>query len=161
MKWLGAALLIAASYLCGEMISHEEKKKLIAVDSLISLLYFMQRKMISERMPLYEIFNSFSDGYLEQSGFLPLIRSHRTETNRLWEEAIRLLPLENDIISELERFGRELGRLALDEQEKRTNACAELLNRERDKLKSALPAKQKSARAVSLLIGMMAAILLL
>ncbi len=161
MKWIGAAMIILASYLCGEMLSREEKKKLSAVESLISLLSFMQRRITAERAPLYEIFASFSDGFLEQTGFLPLMRSHRTETNRLWSDAIMLLPLENDIGKELSRFGNELGRLALDEQENRIAICLDMLSAERDRLKSILPAKQKSAKAVSLLIGAMTAILLL
>ena len=161
MKWFGAAIIIIVSYLCGNLLSSEENKKLVCLDSLIALLGFMLRRISSERTPLYEIFVSFSDAFLEERGFLPLMRSHRGETNRLWIEAIDLLPLERETQNELARFGTDLGRLNLDEQEKRIMACTDMLVYERDKLKSILPAKQKSIRAVCLLIGVMTAILLL
>lgn len=161
MKWAGAIILVAASYLCGQALSGEDGKKLSAIEAMAELLKYIRRRMWTERLPLYQIFSAYEDDFLEKIGFLELMRSHRTHINNRWKQALNLLPLEKEVFGELLRFGNELGLLPLEEQIKRLDGCMDFLENEKAKLAKALPPKQKTTKTVCLLCGLLAAILLI
>lgn len=161
MKWAGAILLVASSYICGFFIAAEENKKLKALDSLCALLEYIKRRMVAQKMPLYVMFSNFSDEYLEETGFLPLIRSARCGTDRLWAEGLEKLPLSKEIYSELKHFGEELGLLPLDAQTVRLDVCLQALEQARSEMRQGLQAKKKSIKTVALLFGLLTAIILL
>lgn len=161
MKWLGAVFIVAASYLCGFILARGEGEKARVLDSVISLLKYMRRRISAERAPLYNIFSSFNDARLEEAGFLEIMRSRTDKLNLLWKSALETLYIEGEARQELLRFGEDMGMLSLDEQEKRIDVCLDLLCSERDKSLAGLPARQKSQKTVCLLIGLLAAILLL
>lgn len=161
MNWLGAVILVASAYFCGIGIAKNEGEQLKALDSLIKLLDFMRRRMSAERIPLYSVFASFSDSYLEVSDFLPLMRSCRNSPADLWQKGIMALPIEGDARTELLHLGESLGTLPLDQQLKRIDSCVSVLNISRNSLREALPKRQKSIKTVSLLIGALTAIILL
>lgn len=161
MKWLGALLIVAASYFCGGFLAHGEKERVQSLESMTALLKYMRRRISAERAPLYNIFASFSDARLEETGFLAIMRSRTGELNSLWKSALETLCLDGEAEAELLRFGEDMGRLPLDEQEKRIDICLDMLYTERDKIRAGLPAKQKSKKTVCVLAGLLAAILLL
>lgn len=161
MNWIGALLLVTASYFGGTLVAHREGDRLSALDSLISLLSYMHRRMSAERTPLYELFSDYGDAFLENAGFLPALRAHRNGLPAVWRDALKTLPLDREDRAELTRFGENLGMLTLEEQIKRLDACRELLGESRGKLRETLPAKQKSIRTVALMLGLTAAIILL
>jgi len=71
------------------------------------------------------------------------------------------LPLDKYAKAELCQLGRDMGILSLEEQEKRIDACREALSQQREEIKNGLQGKQKSIRTVSILSGLLTAILLL
>lgn len=161
MNWLGALLVVTASYLCGVSLARDEGNRLKTLDSLISLLSYMRRRMSAERVPLYEIFAEFNDGFLEHNGFLDILRSHRHGIALLWHQAVSILPVDAEIKNELIRFGNSLGILPLDEQLKRLDALISFVSDKRSELRASLPDKQKSIKTICLLLGLMASIILL
>ena len=142
-------------------MANEAKERLRALNSVIELLSFMRRRIISARAPLHDIFSQAEDKFLEKCGMLPLLQGHRHITYELWEEAIGLVPLDEYCRKEILYLGKDMGVLPLDDQEKRISACIEALSARRDMIKSRLPEKQKTAKTLSLLSGLLAVILLL
>lgn len=161
MNWLGAVLLVGATYFLGARLSEAERDRMKTLDSIIMFLTYMRRKMVYERTPLFDIFSRFSDRNLEKNGFLPCLRSHCSDLGMLWSKAIALLDFDLQISGELKYFGESLGGLPLDEQIKRLDSCLEALENKRDSLQKQLPSKQKSIKTVCLLFGLMTAIILL
>ncbi len=160
MKLLGAAIIISVCCYIGFSTAKSEADKAKTVDSVLNLLSYMKRRISAERTPVFDIFSSFSDEYLEKIGFLPILRSHRYISNDLWKEALSALALSEEVKNELMHFGAELGSLPLEEQLKRIKSCADFLDSERAFLREALPKKQKSIKAFWLLSGILAAIIL-
>ncbi len=160
MKWVGAFIITAVFYSIGIILARGESDKARAIDSLSSLLTYMKRRISAERTPTFDIFASFSDGFLEERGFLAILRSHRFETANLWVDAAETIPVSGETKTELIRFGAELGSLPLDEQLKRIDSFKEFLEAERASLREALPKKQKSLKAFWLLSGLLTAIIL-
>ncbi|MBQ3231060.1 MAG: stage III sporulation protein AB [Clostridia bacterium] len=160
MNWLGAALLIFSGYAVGVLLASEEKRALEAVEAMLSLLNYMERRISESRLPINEIFLRFENDFLEQRGFLAQIRSGGGVRER-WQSALMLVPLEEEARRELALFGEELGILSLQEQKKRLEAAVVFLNGERERLKQRLPARQKSIKTVCLLVGALTAIVLL
>ncbi len=160
MKWVGAILIISVCYSIGMILAKSESDKARAIDSLSSLLAYMKRRISAERMPTFDIFSSFSDGFLEERGFLTILRSHRYDAANLWIDASETIPVSGETKTELIRFGAELGSLPLGEQLKRIDSFKELLEAERASLRESLPKKQKSLKAFWLLSGLLTAIIL-
>lgn len=160
MKWFGALLIISVSYLVGNIVSAEEKKKLTCIDSLLSLFNHMKRRMSAERKPLFSIFCEFGDRYLENVNFLERVRSNKN-TKSVWGTAIALLDVDEETLRELENFGNELGELPLYEQLSRLDVLLCFLEEKKKTFQKTLPPKQKSVKTVCLLSGTLLAIIML
>ncbi len=153
-------MLIAVSYFAGNVIVAEEKKKLICVDSLISLFKFMRRRISVERKPLFSIFCEFNDVYLESVGFLKTLRENK-HTKTAWKSSISFLDSDEETFMELKNFGNELGELPLYEQLLRLENLVSFLEEKKKTLQKTLPPKQKSVKTVCLLSGTLLAIIML
>ena len=114
-----------------------------------------------ERTPLFAIFSDYNDAFLEENGFLDILRSHREGLTGLWNDAIKHLKLEKETERECLRFGESLGQLSLDEQITRLDTLSDFLTERRNELQKSLPDKQKSIKTVCLLLGLVTAIILL
>lgn len=161
MNWLGALLTVISSYICGVMLANSETEKLRAFDSLIRLLTYMRRRIFTERLPLYRIFAEFEDGFLENIGFLECLRSSRRGLETLWQNAVKLVPIDKEAVNELSHFGESLGALPLDEQIKRIDTVNTFLTEKKAALNGTLYQKRKSIKSVCLLMGIAIAIILL
>lgn len=161
MTFIGAVLLVAAAYACGTVIASEEGEKLKTLDGLIDLLQYLRRRMAAEGTPLYLLFGGYKNEYLEKEGVLPKIRSYGRRAPEVWGEALEPLPLEETAWNELLHFGSSLGRLELESQLKTMDSCLSVLIKERERLKTAIPMKQKSIKAVAFLSGALTAIILI
>lgn len=161
MNWLGAFVVVLASYLLGILLAKDEGIALKSAESLLSLLSYMKRRMQSERTPLFAIFSDFNDRFLQEIGFLDILRSHREGISVLWQEAVKHLKTDSETEKECLRFGESLGQLPLDEQIARLDALTVFLTEKCNTLRKNLPDKQKSIKTVCLLLGLMTAIILL
>lgn len=161
MNWIGAMLTVFASYMCGIMLSRGQAERVKTLESLLRLFLFMKLQIVTRRYPLYRIFSEFDDRLLKENGFLELIGRQKNITKTLWNEAIQLLTLDNETGNMLLSFGDGLGSVTLDEQIKQIDAASAYLSDALDRQRARLPEKQKSIRAVCLLMGLAAAIILL
>ena len=161
MNWLGAFLVVIASYLCGITLSKDEYDKLNTVESLMDLIAYMKRRMSLERLPLLRIFFEYDGRSKKIDRFLTELRSYNVRIDKAWKNAVLLLSVDENTKKELIRFGESLGLLALDEQIKRLDSISSFLEAKRKELTDSLPARQKSIKAVCTLIGLMTAIILL
>lgn len=161
MKLFGIILLVSSAYLLGSLAAVNEGEKLKALNSLISMLQFLFRRMETENKSLNLLFAQYKDGYLEKTGFLPKLRQGEADLSKRWEKGLDCLNLEEHLKNELLHFGESLGRLGLEAQLKNINQCVSFLEQEKEKLKTNLPQKQKSIKAVAFLLGALTAIILI
>lgn len=161
MRFFGAILLVCTSYFCGRRVAQKEGKILSRIQSLLAMLKYIQRRIKAERLPLFSLFSVYEDRLLEEIGFLPIMRSCRSNPKELWKNAVSTLAMEGEIERELLFFGNELGELSLEEQLKRLDVIIDFLENEKQKQKEALPAKQKTTRTIWALGGILTAIVLL
>lgn len=161
MKWLGAIILVAVSYLCGSVSANAHGEELKAIESVIKLLLYMKRRLYTERSELFDIFNGYNDDYLVSLGFLPQLCSCRGSFTENWISASEKLPMNADAKNELEIFGESLGKLNLDEQLKRLEVCINALETSKQNIEKVLPQKQKTTKTIWLLSGLLIAIILL
>ena len=75
----GAAIILSASVYWGYDRSKKEKEALLFICGLIALCDFSQMHIKLFRTPKGEIFQKFSDEYLERIGFLTYIREGETQ----------------------------------------------------------------------------------
>lgn len=161
MRLFGALLLVFTSYFCGRRLSLKEGKPLSVIEALFEMLTYIRRRIKGERAPLFSLFASYEDKLLEEIGFLPIMRSCRSNPKELWKTAAEQLELSQELKRELLIFGNELGELSYEEQLKRFDVLIEALEGEKQRLKETLPAKQKTTRTIWLLGGILTAIVLL
>lgn len=161
MRVLGALLAVACFYIAGLMIAAEEGKKLTAAESLYSLCVYMSRRISAQREPLRALFDNASDEYLENIGFLPLLRSRSDTPGALWKKGIALLSLTPAAAGELAAYGETLGEIPLAEQERSNADIIAYLREYRDALAGEIPAKKKCIRTVALICGLLAVIIML
>ncbi len=161
MNWLGAMVLAFSAYWVGIGLSFSEGEKIKALESLVSLLEYMKRRMSAEKRTLKGIFASFEDDYLSRKGFLEKVCGGNKPLNELWTDACEGLPLSEVTSKEMYFFGSELGKLPLDEQILRLDTCMNAIKGELIELRTSLPKKQKSIKTVCGLCGILAAIILL
>ncbi len=161
MKWLGAMLFVCGCYFFGLKLGRDEEERLTSVDSLIELLNLMKRRISYERTPIYEIFSSFSNKYLEETGFLEVMSRRQSRTRSDIERALSSFSLDEDIATEIIRFFTELGTVTLDEQLKKIDFTLSVLTERREKLKNEVPTKKKTLKTVCLLFGALTTIILL
>ncbi len=161
MRLIGAALLTLGAYLIGKAWAKEEGCPLTSLDAVLNMLRMMRRRISFELMPLDRFFIEFEDAHLEAIGFLPTMRSHRGALTVLWQEALECIFIDPEAERELSRLGLELGRLPLDEQEKRIDACVEALTEIRVRLCNTIPQKQKCIKTVCTLAGLLVSIIFL
>lgn len=161
MRWVGAIILIAASYTCGSVLANIQSDELKTVDSVIRFLTYMRRRMYSERAELFEVFQSFKDEHLENLGFLSALCSCRNDFSQNWGMALDLLSMDQESKNELVILGESLGKLNLNEQLKRLDVCINALESSKQKIEKAIPIKQKTTKTIWLLSGTLIAIILL
>ncbi len=161
MNWMGAFVLVMSSYFIGIKLSQKEGEGMKALESIISLLRYMKRRMTAENQSLLNIFSSYKDEYLSNCGFLNKLCKSQSSFPILWRDAVSLLPLSENAKRELFHFSRDLGKLPLEEQILRIDSCCEALSKELSEIRIALPKKQKSIKTVCSLFGLLTAIILL
>lgn len=118
----------------------------------------MHERIKNSAMPMTDIFASFHDAALEKAGFLPELRLHGAAG---FANAVDMLDLPPDCMSELECFGGTLGTLCSDDQLSEIISAKNELYRHYDDAVQKLPAKQKVTRAVWGLAGALIGLLLI
>ena len=160
IRYAFAAFAVLCSWIAGRFIASSAKESVAALDSLIDLTEYLHRRISAERTPLKTLFRNYDDKTLEKCGFLSVLRSEG-DPSALWREAAELLPVSAGTKREIAAFGNGLGRTSLAGQEKKLRDFAETLRDERAKAGAGLKDREKSIRAICLLFGVIAVIILL
>ncbi len=158
MRIIGAFAIAICCYLAGCSFSAKQKAICARLRGMIKLLEYMYERIKNSAVPMADIFAAFSDSALEKSGFLPELRVHGAAG---FANAVNMLDLPPDCMSELECFGGTLGTLCSDDQLSEILSAKNELRRHYDDAVQKLPAKQKVTRAVWGLAGALIGLLLI
>lgn len=159
---LGAVLVIGAGTSAGAVIVSRKEKALHELCGITRLTAYLATEIAHTRRPLDELIDLFSDQRLEKSGFLPKLRESRSVSYECrWNEAMKLLSVENDTAELCAAVGDGLGASALDDEITRLGILAaklkECVERERDSLLR----ERKVIYSVSSMAGLAAAVILI
>ena len=160
LRYIGALALVLSSWAVGAVVAAYEKETLKTLDALYDMNEYLRRRIKSGRVPLGIIFSQYRNERLEKQGFLPIMRQSG-DISVLWESAAEQLPIGGEAKEACLAFGAELGKLGYDDQEKRLDEFSAFLMSEREKTGAGLKDRQRSVRVCALLIGLLAAILLI
>ena len=153
-KALGVLLILAVGAFAATVGVGREKEKLTVLDAWISLLLFVRGQIDCYLLPLDAIFRTADPSLLRAAG-----AGRDTDS---WESLLRAsLPcLGKESARLLTALIRELGSSYREEQLRRCDYYLCALEKERDRIASALPARQKLCVASCLCTAVGTAILL-
>lgn len=162
MRLFGGLLLVTAFFLLGVGLASRTRTQVRQLEALSALLEALSQKLRWSREPLADVFASFRDPLLEQSGFLPTLRAGDGRSYPAdWARAVKALALPPDATAALLSFGETLGRLPLQTQQERTALCKSTLDGINGKMRAREEQTRRSTVALWTLFGLLLAILLL
>ncbi|MBE6708706.1 MAG: hypothetical protein E7578_05645 [Ruminococcaceae bacterium] len=148
MKTIGIIIILTLSVLVGFILSDNLRTRLKNITSLCSFVEYISENIRLYKTPLDEIFTSFSNEYLEKTGF---IKGLETGLYNSAKNAGLLYGDEESII--IKTVSDKLGYGTVDEMDKLCSSAINKLKNLEDKLKKELPDKQKVYRTISVLAG--------
>lgn len=153
-KALGALLILAVGAITAQAGAMREREKLTVLDAWLGLLLYVRGQIDCYLLPLDEIFRGADVELLRAAS-----AGREAET---WEGLLRAsLPhLGKESARLLTALMRELGSSYREEQLRRCDYYLSALEKERDRLAAALPARQKLCVASCLCTALGTAILL-
>lgn len=155
-----ACLLAFSAWGAGAAYGMRTGEKLAALESLCDFLQSLEESVFAVRKPLSKLFKACGDEYLSGRGFITALCAGGSAGEN-WRAALETIPLSPRARQAAGALGADLGRLTLERQLKRIaetkNALCALRAEERELAKK----KRETSRAIGLLIGVTAAIILL
>ena len=124
-KLLGAATVIAASFLSGVFVISSGKSKIALLEALLELVTYIRTRIKLYLTPVGDILSSFRSEFLERSGFGKLMRESGLTA------AITQVPCElpKGAKDTLVRFASGLGTGYAEQEMKRCDECITELER--------------------------------
>lgn len=104
-EWIGAGILLAAAWLVSAGLIRDHKTDLQELEALYDMIAFIRDNIEHRMKPLPDIFETYTNAWLESCGFLPAVR--RTDLRQAWEEQI--VSVTGDARSLVEDFVRNIG----------------------------------------------------
>ena len=74
LKLAGAAIIFAAAFLYGGNMCEKTKKKLALTEALGDFISYIGESIETFRLPLGRIFEDYQNGFLQEIGFLDILR---------------------------------------------------------------------------------------
>ncbi len=74
LKLAGASILFAAAFFYGGNMCEKTKKKLTLIEALGDLISYIGESIETFRLPLGRIFEDYQNGFLQEIGFLDILR---------------------------------------------------------------------------------------
>ena len=137
----------------------ELKNEKLCVDGLTALAERINTRIRCFRQGIDEIFDGFTDPYLDSIGFTADLRQngllYALKNN---EER---LSVSRDIIAEAKKFAQNLGKSYYEEQLTLCSEFLSFLNDKKEKIKEGLPTKVKLSITLSCALSALSAILFL
>ena len=154
LKLFGSLLLLLAGCFAAQITSRKLQKSLAVTDAWLELIRLIRGQIDCYLLPLEAILASADPALLTRAG----AGSYDRSLPALLSKAHPLLSPEVEQL--LRSFIRELGTSYRDEQLKRCDYYLTVLQDKRDLIASALPARLRLCRALSLCVAAGSAILL-
>lgn len=162
MRLMGGLLIVSAFSFCGISFAGEARAELRALEALLFLLRTLAQRLSWGKEPLRTLFSSVSEPYLEQIGFLPLLRgADGRNYPAAWEQALHLLPLPPEAMREAKSLGVSLGRVSLEAQLEQISLCIASLETYHGNARARARQNRRSTVALWVLAGLLVALLLL
>ena len=148
LKIIGIILILTISVTIGFILCNNLRTRLKNITSLCSFIEHISDNIQLYKTPLDEIYASFSDDYLEKTGFISGLDSG------FYNSAANCGLLYGDEESKIIRnIGEKLGCGTVEEMSKLCISSIDKLRRLEDKLRCELPDKQKVYRRISIIAG--------
>lgn len=162
MRLIGGLLIVSAFFWVGTGSAKEIRLGVRALESMLAFLRELSRRLNWSRTPLQALFAAYRDPFLEQIGFLPLLRgADPKQYARSWEAALACLPLTEEPLRPLKELGQGLGRVSLQSQKEQLLLCIAALEEQLTAQKAKAKDKQRSAVSLWTLSGLLIALLLI
>ncbi len=155
LKLAGAALVFIAATLYGRGMCEKIKRRLSVVTALDDLISYMRGSIENLRLPLGRIFDDYHNAFLDQIGFIDILR--RDGLAPAVSSIEKELP--PDIYDQLCSFAGTIGGGSASEEAKLCDFTKERLQKTGEDMRMQLPARLKMYRLLPLLAA--ASILLL
>lgn len=139
MRYLGMTLIFLAAFGISRALTRNAEKRLSEAEGYLAFLSFLQGELTRYARPVNEWSRLFSDGTLEESGFLPHLRAHGDLCAAFTASATRLGEEEKKLLSSLfSAFGRGYREEVLASLAATRAALSETVGREREELPKTL-----------------------
>lgn len=154
---VGALLFLMAAFLWGRERGKREAQTLYLAEGLYSLADYTQARINSFRTPLFRIFNDFSNGFLEECGFIKSLR----EEGIVFAVGSIADELPDEVREDVLSFAAGLGGGYCEEQVELCRYTKERLLCFIENAKNTLPARLRMYRLLPVLLASTLIILLI
>lgn len=162
MRLIGGLLVVTAFFWIGTVSAREIRTELRALESMLTFLRELSRRLAWSRTPLQALFASYRDPFFDRIGFLHILRSADPKQYALaWQSALARLPLSETSQKPLRELGQSLGRVSLQTQTEQLSLCIASLEDIHIALRAKAKDKQRSAVSLWTLSGLLIALLLI
>lgn len=156
LKIAGAIIVIAASFGIGRLLGDNIKHRVASVSHLAELVDYISVNISLYKLPLGDIYNSITDEYLHNCGFVSLL------DRGIYDAALRSGLLTGDEECEIiKTFGEKIGTGTAEDMEKLCSFTSSRLRNIEEQLRRDLPEKRKVYNTISFLAGASAVIILI
>ncbi len=158
MRYLGMILIFAAAFGISRALTRATGKRLAEAEGFLALLTFMKGELTRYARPVNEWSRLFSDGALEESGFLPHLRAHGDLSAAYAASASALGEEEKKLLTSLfSTFGRGYREEELASLTATSAALSEIVGRCREET----PKNERVVRTLTAAAALALVILLL
>ena len=159
-KVAGILIIVAVLTASGEKCVGALNKRIKSLEAFIRLADALEAKLSSFCIPLPDFFSSYSDPYLDKTGFCRTVAEGMSfsETVRAYENELCLESQDAEILIS---FGNELGQFSVAEEIKRCRYYKGELEKNLRAAQEKLPVKTKLLRSAGFMCGILAAVLLI
>ncbi len=113
LKMLGCVLLVMGGWGLGAYLVARDRHRICMGEAMLDMVRFIRAQLASFCRPRAELFTAYENAFLEEIGFLTLLRKEGDITIAL--AACGVQP-DREVADDMTVFNRELGRTYLDGQ---------------------------------------------
>lgn len=155
LKYAGILIILVCSVYYGNILSKSADSGLSITESLLYFIRYISTSIKTARLPLTDIFETFSDPILEELGFLQSVRMYGIfESAELIKDV-----LSKDSYEAIMYLGKNLGGIDTESQLGICSYAEEILSKDAEIIKKDLREKKKMYRLLPILAGMSVIIL--
>lgn len=170
MKWIGAIIIIAASFLIGSRKSKTYSDRVFQLRRLETALMTLESAIVFGAEPIETTVRSIADRTEKPVGiifrhFADQLSVSDRSAGEMWKESLQhnahALALKKEDLQVVEQAGHMLGSVTQEAEERKLKHVLKQLEKQREEAAAAEQRFSGMIRTVSVLAGMMTAILLM